>query len=152
MTESQTGDDGALLAALDRALTAARSVPPEFIATGKASFAWHGIDAELASLTRDSLNPEPAHATRAEKAAIRCITFAARNLTIELEIGPQSLTGQLIPHQPGEVELELPNGKHHRTDADHLGYFVFNRVPTTSFRLQCKLADGPVVSTPWVTP
>ena len=56
MTEDRTDQDSSLLAALDEALSAERSVPPDFVSTGKACFAWHGIDAELAQLTRDSFH------------------------------------------------------------------------------------------------
>jgi hypothetical protein len=143
--------DGSLLAALDDALSAARSVPPDFVATGKACFAWHGIDAELAQLTRDSFaQPDPATTARAESAVIRSLTFVAPRLTIELEIGENAMRGQLVPHQAGDLELQLANGEEIHTRADELGYFVFAHVPTVSFRLSCRTEQDVVVTT-WLT-
>lgn len=148
MREDWTGDDSSLLAALDEALSTARSVPADFVATGKACFAWHGIDAELARLTHDSAAPLST-TTRAEPAVVRAMTFVARNLTIELEIGEHALRGQLVPHQAGKLELQLADGAKRTTDADELGYFSFDRVPTTSFRLYCTTANVAVTTT-WV--
>ena len=39
------------------------------------------------------------------------LTFVGARLTIELEIGEHVLRGQLVPHQPGELELQLVNGE-----------------------------------------
>lgn len=152
MTDDWIDNDGSLLAALDEALSAVRSVPPDFVATGKACFAWHGIDAELAQLVHDSSLQSGAAATaRAESAVIRALTFVAPRLTIELEIGEDALRGQLVPHQAGEVELQLASGGKTATHADELGYFVFARVPTGSFRLHCRTEDEIVVTTTWLT-
>jgi hypothetical protein len=152
MTDEWIDDEGSLLAALDDALSAARSVPQDFVAAGKACFAWHGIDAELAQLTSDSsAQPGLAATARAESAVIRALTFVAPRLTIELEIGEDALRGQLVPHQTGELELQLVSGEKTGTRADDLGYFVFARVPTVSFRLYCRTEDEVVVTTTWLT-
>jgi hypothetical protein len=52
MSQPWWKDDGQLLAALGEALRSESSVPAKFIAMGAAAFAWRGIDAELATLTR----------------------------------------------------------------------------------------------------
>jgi len=145
-------NDGLLLAALDNALAAARSVSGDLVAMGKACFAWHGIDAELAQLVHDSfVDTSLAAATRSEPAQVRALTFVARNLRVELEVTGEGLRGQLIPHQAGEVELELPRGHKLTAIADRLGYFVFGQTPTTSFRLHCRTLSEGTVSTTWVT-
>jgi hypothetical protein len=46
-------DDDRGLAPLDGALSAKRTVPCEFVEAGKATFAWHNIDTELAALADD---------------------------------------------------------------------------------------------------
>ena len=51
MSQRWWEDDDQLLAALREAFRSARSVPAEFTATAKATFAWRDIDAELATLT-----------------------------------------------------------------------------------------------------
>ena len=48
-------DDEQLLAALRQAIDARRAVPPGFVQAAKDAFTWHDIDAELASLTYDSV-------------------------------------------------------------------------------------------------
>jgi hypothetical protein len=151
MTDEPTGADGSLLAALDNALSTARSTPPDFVATAKACFAWHNIDAELARLTHDSSLETGVPATaRSEQALIRAMRFEAPGLTIELELGEDTLQGQLVPRQPGDVEMHLANGEKASTTADEFGYFTFGRVPVTSFRLHCRTANDVVVTTTWV--
>jgi hypothetical protein len=48
-------DDGTLLAALRSAIEARAAVPDAFVEAGRNAYAWHNIDAELASLAYDSL-------------------------------------------------------------------------------------------------
>lgn len=155
MTRDWAGDDSTLLAALDDALSAARSVPPDFVATGRACFAWHGVDAELARLTHDSAGLGEPVAVRAESATVRAITFRASHLAIELEIGEDVLHGQLVPSrtgviEDGVVEVQLRNGEKSTVTADAQGYFSIEHVPATSFRLYCRTADTAVL-TPWVS-
>ncbi len=105
MTNQQWADDDALLAALGEAVRAAKAVPPEFTAAGQAAFTWRTIDAELAALTFDSATAEPAvAAVRAEEASPRFLTFAGSDLTIELEIGSDSIVGQVVPAGSGHVD------------------------------------------------
>ena len=65
-------DDDRLLAALRRADEAARQVPPEFVADGKAIFTWHDIDAELASLTYDSAAEHAELSPTGDRSTCRC--------------------------------------------------------------------------------
>ena len=55
MSQPWWEDDDELLAALGEAFRSEHQVPAEFLAMGKATFAWRGIDAELATLTYDSV-------------------------------------------------------------------------------------------------
>lgn len=66
MTGEDLHDDR-LVAALTEALREAEVVPPRFVDVGRAAFAWHNVDAELAELTYDSLLADavPAPAMRA---------------------------------------------------------------------------------------
>ena len=105
MTSQQWADDDRLMAALGEAVRAAQAVPPEFTAAGQAAFTWRTIDAELAALTFDSAAEEAAvPAVRAEEASPRFLTFAGSELTIELEIGSDSILGQIVPAQSGHVD------------------------------------------------
>lgn len=146
-------DDEGLLGALDDALRSSRDVPDRFVEAGKASYAWHGIDAELARLTYDSATMEPAGAlatTRAEAASLRAMTYAARALAIELEVTDDALLGQLVPPQAGEVELRSSDGRTATVPVDEVGWFSFRPTPAGTFRLSCRPADGRNVTTDWI--
>jgi len=146
------GDDDRLLAALGEAVRAARSVPPEFVAAAKAAYTWRDVDAELAALTYDSASEEdrePA-GTRATPTRLRALTFVSANLVIELEVGQDSCLGQLVPIQPGQVEVQLATGELIPATVDDVGYFVVRPVPAGWVRLRCHPAAGTEVVTGWV--
>ncbi len=152
MTSAWLDDDDALLSAIKHALREAGDVPDTFIEAGKTSYAWHNIDAELAALTYDSSQDVLAAATtRAEPAALRCLTFEAKNLTIELEIMPDALHGQLVPPQAGTVELRHADGAITTAEVNDVGYFATAPLPAGTFRLQCTMTGGGSILTDWIT-
>jgi len=146
-------DDERLLAALGEAVRAGREVPARFVEMGKAAFAWHGVDAELAALAYDSaageLVGEPAGGTRAEPAELRALTFVASRLTIELEVAPDALLGQLVPPQQGAVELHGRDGVATTTRADDVGWFTIRPLPSGLFRLRVSPDGGGPIITEW---
>ncbi len=145
-------DDDQLLAELKEAVQAADDVPPHFIETAKAAFAWRTIDAELARLSYDSLDDEQTRlATRAEDATVRALTFVAGRLTIELEITAESVLGQVVPAQAGQLFLLIGTGQQVSSAIDEIGCFVVEPVPAGPFRLHCRTADGTEVRTGWIT-
>jgi hypothetical protein len=154
MTGQWWSSDDELMTALGDALRAARKVPPDFIETAKASYAWHNVDVELAALTYDSSADQLAGVrTRAEPAALRSLTFAGRRLTIELEVIDNALHGQIVPPESGEIELQLADHDHTVSTAviDDVGYFTVGPVPAVSFRLRCRTSAGYTAVTNWVT-
>ena len=152
MTSQQWADDDRLLAALGDAVRAAQAVPPEFTAAGRAAFTWRTIDAELAALTFDSAAAEPAvPAVRAEEAGPRFLTFAGSELTIELEIGPDSIVGQVVPAGAGHVDACPASGPALTAQIDEIGCFIISPLPASPFRLHCHLASGGSVLTTWIT-
>jgi hypothetical protein len=145
-------DDDELLARLAEARQAAERVPREFMEAGKAAYAWHDIDAELADLVYDSATDE-AHLTgqlRAEQAQLRALTFTSSTLTIEVEFTGDALLGQLVPPQAGEVEVITPAGRARLEVIDDIGCFTIRPVPAGSFRLDCRTASGIAISTNWL--
>ena len=102
-------DDDELLELLRDALAEQRDVPARFVEGGKATFAWHSIDAELAALAYDSVTDPSAFAgaTRADHAAIRELTFAFRDATVHVQIGRGGLHGQVVPARAGAVEIHV---------------------------------------------
>lgn len=153
MSQQWWTDDDQLLDALREALRPERSVPAEFIAMGKAAFAWHGIDAELAALTYDSvLDSAEADAAgvRCEPANLRYLTFTSANLTVELEVTDEALLGQLVPPGSGQVEVRAADGAVVAAVVDQAGGFAVRPVPRGSFRLCCQPMNGPSVLTDWL--
>jgi hypothetical protein len=159
MTEWWNDDEG-LGAALAEALAERTAVPASMVDAGKAAFAWHGVDAELAELRYDSAVGAPdagyAAATRAtenrpDTGTLRTLTFAAERLTVELDITADAILGQLIPAGAGRAELRT--GDTTKTvEIDEDGWFTIRPIPTTQFRLRCTTQDGQAALTPWITP
>jgi hypothetical protein len=151
VTSEWLDDDEKLMAALGEALRAAASVPPSFLEAARSTFAWRTIDAELAALTYDSAREQPGAAlTRAEPATLRSFTFAGRYLTVELHLSDRALHGQVVPAQPGRIELRTAAGPVRSVPVDEVGYFSLGAVPVGSFRLLVRTADGASVQTDWI--
>lgn len=147
---SDIGNDQDLLAELEEAMRAARAVPDRIIAAGRSAFAWRNIDAELVALTHDAAGAALS-GTRAEPASVRALTFVASNLTIEVEVTADALHGQVVPPQPGEIELRDRTGTIGTTPVDEVGWFVLGPPPPGMFRLHLRTAAGTAVVTEWVT-
>ena len=145
-------DDDTLLAALKQAVRARRDVPPEFVEAGKSAFAWHNIDAELAQLTYDSSrDSELATSVRAESASIRALTFSSAHLTIELEVTPDSLVGQVIPAQSAVVTVQPRSGAETVVPADEIGLFSIRPIPPGPVRKYCRTDARVDLLTGWIT-
>jgi hypothetical protein len=145
------GWDDHLLEMLRDATRAREAVPAPFIETAKGAFAWHNIDAELAQLTYDSgADREPA-AVRSETASVRALTFTSVHLYIELEVTENSLIGQIMPPRAGHVEAQSRSGPTVTVSIDEIGCFTIEPVPTSPFRLRCRVQDQADVLTGWIT-
>jgi len=144
-------DDDELLGALSEALRARQAVPEWFVETGKNAFAWHNIDAELAQLTYDSsLDQDTVAAVRSEAASIRALTFTSPRLSLELEVASNSLLGQIIPPRTGMLEVHTTAGVS-SSPVDEIGCFSVDPIPSSPFRLRCRMEDGTDVLTGWIT-
>lgn len=150
-------DDEGLLAALRESSQARQEVPSWFTQMGQSAFAWHNIDAQLARLTYDSSRDQDLEGvvrsidTRSERASIRALTFTSVRLSIELEVGTDSLIGQIIPPRQGTVEHQDKDGETTTGPIDEIGCFLIQPVPRGSFRLRCRTQDGIDVMTNWIT-
>ena len=145
-------DDDELLAALGEAMRARRAVPEWFVEMGKNAYGWHNIDAELAQLTYDSSrDQDTVAAVRSEAASIRALTFTSARFSIELDVGQDSLLGQIIPPRAGTLEIHTRAGQISTTEVDEIGCFAVDPIPDSPFRLRCRMADGTDVLTGWIT-
>ena len=145
--------DDELFEALRDALTTAEDVPQSFVEAGKAAFVWRTIDAELAALTYDSawesLEPVP---IRSESATLRSLTFASEGWTIEVELTPDGVLGQLDPPEAGTISARGDGGTLATAAIDDLGFFTLRPVPTAPYRLVCTTESGTTILTGWITP
>ncbi len=131
-------------------------VPVEMVAAARATFIWHTIDAELAQLTCDSvLDTDRMAGVRGGSTAVgpQLLTFSAEGLTVEIEAttgpGGLRLLGQLVPPQPGQVEVCHPGGTT-TVDVDALGRFAADGLAPGPVSLRCRPAQGgPAVGTDW---
>jgi len=145
-------DEAALLAALRAAVAARAAVPAAFVEAGRNAYAWHGIDAELASIAYDSLlDAGQPSGVRSESASIRAITFESARFSIGVEITDHALFGQLVPPQPGTAELESRSGQVVSVPIDEVGCFSFGERPGGPFRLRCHTETQADVRTGWVS-
>ena len=154
MSQQWWKDDDQLLAALGAALRSERTVPAGFISMGKAAFSWRGIDAELATLTYDSV-VEGAEAefagVRPEPASLRHLTVTSRELTVEIVVTDDAILGQIVPPGPGRVEARTADGTRVTGVIDQGGSFTIVRPgPPGSFRLYCHATNGTGVLTNWL--
>jgi hypothetical protein len=144
-------DDEELLEALGEAMRARQAVPSWFVTMGKNAYAWHNIDAELAQLTYDSQDEtEQLAFVRSETASIRALTFTSAHLSLELEVGKDSLFVQVMPPQPGTLETHTKAGLT-TSPTDESGYFAVEPIPASPFRLRFHATGGNDVVTGWIT-
>ena len=154
MAGNEGQEDADLLAELGRMISHVDPVPPELLATAEASLILHTIDADLAALTYDSAVDSGMALVRGPSAT-RMLTFEAQEVTVELEAVTvatrRRLVGQLVPAQPGQIEVRHRGGIVPAT-ADDLGRFVTSDIEPgpVSLRIRVQAETDPVVvDTEW---
>jgi hypothetical protein len=147
-------DDEKLLADLHDALRDEYAVPSRLVDIGKAAFAWRNVDAELAELVHDSAaadaNAAPA-GTRAGPTAVRALSFSVGPTTIEVELTPDALRGQVIPPRAGEMDIEHRDDGTRTVPVDEDGWFAVHPCPAGFVRLRLRREDDQPVITVWTT-
>jgi hypothetical protein len=134
-----------------RAVTGRVDPVPALVEEGaRAAFGWRTIDADLASLLRDSADELVEAGVRGATVA-RQLSFEAEALGIELEVvetGPRErrIEGQLLPPVAATVVLERPGAEPVSVEADELGRFVLDAVGAGTVRW--RVAD---VVLPWTS-
>ena len=132
------GDDE-FLADLGEALEAAESVPDWVRETGYAAFAMRHLDLdlelELLTLVRDSVVQPPAGVRAGDAEGPRVVVFESGDLTLEVEIGPATLMGHVVPASADRVQLETRDGETQETETDDGGFFLVRRPDSSPVRL-----------------
>ena len=137
-------DDDRVLDDLRRVLDAVDAPLVSDSEPAKAAFAWGGIDAELAQLVYDSFHDRPDDSTvlRGADDATRQLTFTTEHVTIDIEIGPAGLVGQIVPNQHASVELHQPGREALRLDTDEFGMFSLATIEPGPTTVVARAADG----------
>jgi hypothetical protein len=149
MVTHRYDDDEILLAELGQAL---RPEPvPGVEAAAKALFTWRTIDDDLAALAYDSAVADEVDVRGGEpdSAVLRTLTFTTTTMTIEIGVRRDGIIGQIVPPQPGSVEIRTEVGAFGTAEIDDLGCFTVPTTPRAPFRLHLETAGGRAV-TPWV--
>ncbi len=148
----QQWDRNRLLQELKIALTEADPVPASVDEFALSVQDLVHIDAHVAELIYDSLVDEVAGIRT--QVPSREMTFSAPGVQMEVTVmaeGTRHLVGQLVPPQAATVELFYQDHKR-QAEADGLGRFTFEDVPSGPLSLRCTLGDegSTVVQTQWV--
>jgi hypothetical protein len=118
-------------------------------AAARAAFTWRTIDAELELLSASEGSADLATVRGSEEPVSRTLEFAGRTISIELEIGPELIVGQIYPVQTGQLTLLTPTGIVGELLSDEVGCFTFDRPADGPFRLRCTTTDAGVI-TDWI--
>jgi hypothetical protein len=70
-------------------------------------------------------------------------------LTIEIGVRQDGILGQLVPPQPGRVEIRTADGVFGTADVDELGCFSVLPAPQSPFRMHLETGNSRAL-TPWV--
>jgi hypothetical protein len=152
MWQSDDNDDQ-LIEEIRGALADVGAVPEGAQALAGAVFDLQSIDRELELLTLlyDS-SREVFDGTRGEAASVaaRYLTFQRDLLTLEVEIGPDAVLGQVVPAQPATISLLTRSGVASMCETDEVGAFFFERPETDGIRLTCTTPTS-VLRTTWIS-
>ena len=148
VTQQPWHDDNQLMDDLADAVGTVMPLAARIAEQARGALAWRTVDDDLlfASLSFDS--QEQALATRSS-ATSRMVSFSAAPLSVEIEITPSQIVGQLTPPSEAEILVEAADGSTVRAEADEFGFFVVDGLPTGPVRLRCDTPTGRVV-TDWV--
>jgi hypothetical protein len=142
-------DDHHLLDDLSDALR--ETGPVDAIAAyGSGAYAWRTIDEDLllASLSFDS-SLEQAQQRRSGPDDERVLVFTASPLSLELEVRPGHIAGQIIPPGAAEIQVEVADGAAFQIEADDTGFFTIPGTLHGLIRLRCDTPTARLV-TDWV--
>jgi hypothetical protein len=151
MSPRNWSDDDELVLDLRDAL---RQTPVDdrVIAAARAAYEWRtaNLDLELAVLRYDSDACQPASVRGPLQGSHRTLAFGTDELGVEIEFSEAGMEGQLIPPEPGTVQLLTVDAQTEDVSTDELGCFRFparNRGPV---RLLCDTSGGQFI-TEWIT-
>jgi hypothetical protein len=151
MTQPRWSGDDELLGDLRDALAHGGPVSAADLEAGRRAYEWRTVDEELAALTYDSLLDDGA-VVRGASASPRSLVFEAGDVSVEVDVLPHRLVGQLVPGAAGDVVVQSGTEVVGRVQADDAGCFSVPIDPSSAalVRLRCTTGARTVV-TDWVT-
>jgi hypothetical protein len=150
MTTRGWKDDQDLFEDLTGAWRDAAPIAEELTQRAHAAYCWRTVDEDLllASLRFDSA-AEPVLSTRSSEGP-RILVFTAAPLSVELEVLPDQIVGQLVPPGAAVVVVETEAGATTELTSDERGFFIVTPLPAGPLRLRCDTPSARLV-TDWVT-
>jgi|SRR5450631_2489063 hypothetical protein len=150
VTQHRWDDDQHLLDDLSDAVREAVPLVGILAEHGKGAYAWRTVDQDLllAAVSFDS-SLERAQERRSDPDDGRVLVFTASPLSLELEVMPDRVVGQIVPPGPGEVRVETADGVTFHVEADDIGFFDLPGKPRGPVRLRCDTPAGRLI-TDWV--
>jgi len=145
---TRDSSDDELMVELKQAVAGERPAPDHVLEAAKAAFDWRRLDEqlELLTLSYDSSLADVAGVRGPARAAPRMLVFDGEHVTVELELGPDVLMGQVVPAEPHRIVLESADGQVDETDTDDAGVFLLRRPAKGPVRLRCQQHDVAVVT------
>ena len=107
------------------------------------------VDAAPSAPSDPSSSSSSLRSSRSEPGDMRVLMFASADLSLELEVMPGHVVGQIVPPGPGEVWVEAAEGGTFHAQADEVGFCDLSAAPRGSVRLRCETPAGQLV-TDWV--
>jgi len=151
VSRAELFEDENLLAALSVALDDLDPVSVEAVRAGASSWEISQLEGELAALAADS-SSDGQVVLLSDEAEIRCLTFVANQLTVEIKIDCEhQAVGVVLPKVAKVIEVEQASVKGPpftmRTQSDHLGQF---RLGLLRGLCRLRIGTGPeAVVTSW---
>jgi hypothetical protein len=138
-----------MLAELAEALESVAGGAARMRAAGEAAYTWHRVDEELefASLAYDSLL-DPDVVVRGAQMH-RTVLFEGASGSVELQRSGDTLVGQVIPPENGEISLVAASGQVTDAEVDELGCFHLEGVPAEPVKFRWRTATASLV-TDWI--
>ncbi|MDQ1287980.1 MAG: hypothetical protein QG622_1545 [Actinomycetota bacterium] len=143
-------DDELLSHDLAQALRPVEDAARRLARRAEAAFSWRTVDDDLllASLSYDSFEKPLAHHRSGEPLS-RFLVFRATPLSVEIEVMPGQIVGQIIPPGRAEIVAEREGGDPLHVTADERGLFIISPCPGGATRLRCDTPTARLV-TDWV--
>jgi hypothetical protein len=143
-------DDDALFGDLAQAWREVAPTAQALTARAHAAYSWRTLEQDLllASLHFDSA-AEPVTTIRSGSGP-RMLVFTSAPLSLELEVLPDQIVGQLVPPSVADIVVETESGASQQVTSDERGFFIVAPLPESPLRLRCDTPTGRLV-TDWVT-